>query len=148
MHEARLLSALRLAARRLQALENSTAAALGCGPGQARILALILQAPGVTAAAVQRHLGLDRATVSRAVRALAGRGLLRQEPRRFEGRCLGLHPTPAARALAPLPERRTAALAQLVAGGLSDGEIAVLDSLLRRVAANLAAGPGDSRDVR
>lgn len=139
MEDVPLLPALRLVARRLQSLENTESPSLGCGPGQARILELVLRAPGITATMVQEHLGLDRTTVSQAVRALADRGLLRREPCWYDGRILGLHPTAPAHTLAPQLERQTATLARLVARGLTDEEIARLDALLGRVAAALGA---------
>ncbi|MFO7609629.1 MAG: MarR family transcriptional regulator [Candidatus Krumholzibacteriia bacterium] len=139
MHNVPLLPALRRVARRLQSLENTESPSLGCGPGQARILELVLRAPGITATTVQEYLGLDRTTVSQAVRALVDRGLLRRERCWYDGRILGLHPTAQAQTLAPLLEQQTAVLAQLVGRGLADDEIALLDALLERVAAALGA---------
>ncbi len=107
-----------------------------------RVLAIVAQSPGLSSQAIARRAVLDKISVSRAVAALAARGLVTAAGDPADRRAHRLALTPAGERLyaAVVPAAR--ALEARVTGCLDAAEQAQLTALLARVrdAAREAAG--------
>jgi DNA-binding MarR family transcriptional regulator len=116
----------------------------GLSTPQWRVMAAIADRPGRTAQDVVRMTPMEKATVSRAVSALIGRGFLRREADDRDGRASRLVLTDAGRAayqaIAPAIEHAEAELTQ----SLTDIDRQQLLSLLDRLDAQPVALPGSA----
>lgn len=104
-----------------------------------RVLAVLAEVDGLSQAAIGERTRMDKVSVSRAARALEGRGLVTRPASLADGRARVLGLTTAGEALyAEVAPRAKAMEAEIVAGMGAD-EVAALHALLARIEAGVLA---------
>lgn len=98
-----------------------------------RLIAILAEAPPMTAQALSRATRMDKVSVSRAAKALQARGLIAATPHGDDRRSRFLALSAAGRALyAEIAPEALAMEATLLAGFTAD-EVATFEALLRRI---------------
>ena len=110
---------------------------------QWRILAYLLRKEGLTQSELARLLDLERATIGQAIDRLEEQELVERQPRPKDRRVWQVHLRAAARELVPHLRDEADQLHVLTWAGMSDADIGTLQSLLDRIATNLAHIQGD-----
>jgi|JI10StandDraft_1071094.scaffolds.fasta_scaffold188669_2 MarR family transcriptional regulator for hemolysin len=109
---------------------------------QWRILAYLLRSEGVSQSDLARLLDLERATIGQAIDTLEEQGLVERRPCPADRRVWRVHLREAAYDLVPLLRAEADRLHELTWVGLTESDIAFLELMLDRVAANLSTIPG------
>lgn len=105
-----------------------------------RVIAVLAEADGLSQAAIGERTRMDKVSVSRAARALEGRGLVARPANMADGRARVLSLTAAGGALYALVAPRAKAMEAEILAGLDEGEVAMLARLLTRIEARLTSG--------
>lgn len=105
-----------------------------------RVIAVLAEADGLSQAAISERTRMDKVSVSRAARALEGRGLVARPANRTDGRARVLSLTQAGEALYALVVPRAKAMEAEILAGLDAAEVALLAALLTRIEAQLLDG--------
>ncbi len=128
-------------ARILQSKNMENLDWLGIGPGQKRILFVVIRAPGIKQAAISQRLGIHKSVISRAVKVLVKAGYIRRKLRFGKREARPLFPTRMAIALMKHIESLSDSLEKEMTSGFSDQEVAQLKKQLQRVMHNLSCQP-------
>ena len=103
-------------------------------PGQFGVLVVIDANPGLSQTRLGSALGIDRSTVVAVIDRLEARGLVVRRPSPHDRRSHALHLSESGNAALKRVTERVRAHEKIIAGDLSDAEVATLVSLLDRVA--------------
>jgi len=103
-------------------------------PGQFGVLVVIDANPGLSQTRLGGALGIDRSTVVAVIDRLEARGLVVRRPSPHDRRSHALHLSETGAATLRRVTERVRAHEKIIAGDLSDPELATLLSLLDRVA--------------
>lgn len=123
----------------------------GVSAGQWRFLRQLWREDGITQRELSARVGMREPTTVVALKSLEAAGLVRREKSEVDRRKIYIHLTDHAKALEDVLVPMNAEVHDLATAGLSDAEVEVLQSLLRRVIANLAPEAKDAptlSDVR
>jgi DNA-binding MarR family transcriptional regulator len=102
-----------------------------------RVVAVLAEADGLSQMAIGERTRMDKVSVSRAARALEGRGLVARPTNRSDGRARVLSLTPAGEALYALIVPRAKAMEAEILKGLDAAEMELLAELLGRIETQL-----------
>ncbi len=105
-------------------------------PGRFGVLSLIAANPGLSQAELGAGLGIDRSTIVGLVDHLEGRGFVVRKPAPHDRRTYALELTDAGRAFQKKLQARIERHEREITGALSEGEVATLLDLLRRLTGN------------
>jgi len=103
-------------------------------PGQFGVLVVIDANPGLSQTRLGSALGIDRSTVVAVIDRLEARGLVVRRPSPHDRRSHALHLSETGNTVLKRVTERVRAHEKIIAGDLSDAELASLISLLDRVA--------------
>lgn len=106
---------------------------LGLSVLQFAVLVAVLERPGASQAEIGARFGQPAYAISRALDALEAAGLVARRPAPGSRRAKGVHPTEAARALAPELQAIVAETNATLTAPLEAGERQALAELLRRI---------------
>ena len=109
---------------------------LGLGSGQHPYLMTLYRKDGVNQDELSRHVGLDKATTTRAVRKLVEGGYVLQEPDPSDGRSYLIRLTDKGNEIKPIVKGTLRDLVVELSSGLSEEEVEALHGLLLKVAKN------------
>lgn len=116
----------------------------GVSAGQWRFLRQLWREDGITQRELSTRVGMREPTTVVALKGLEAAGLVRREKSKIDRRKIYIHLTDHAKALENVLVPMNAEVHDLATEGLSDAEVDVLQSLLRRVIANLTEEAKDA----
>ena len=116
---------------------DPAATGIDLSPGQFSLLSFLDANPGLAQSAIARGLGVDKSTLSPALDALAGRGLIERRRSETDRRANSVRLTRDGAALLQRMRAEVAAQEAVMAGALRPGERDRLLDMLRRIAAAL-----------
>ena len=106
----------------------------GCRIRELRVLRLIDDSPGTTFAEISRGTGLERSLTSRIIQGLIAAGLVQRENSESDARVFRLTTTGKGREVRRVGRAVSDRLEEVLTQPLSREELALLDSLLARLA--------------
>lgn len=114
------------------------------------VLYTLSKCPGpIRISELNRHVLLSQPALSRLLDRLAGRGLLRREPDRADGRSVRLSLTGAGRALQrQLGRQHARSVTRAMTARLDRGDLRQLETICRKLAGQPAAAGGNREDIR
>ena len=116
----------------------------GVSAGQWRFLRQLWREDGITQRELSARVGMREPTTVVALKSLEAAGLVRREKSRIDRRKIHIYLTDHAKALEDVLVPLNAEVHDLATAGLSDAEVDALQSLLRRVVANLTEEARDT----
>lgn len=124
-------------ARRLEIEWTEAFLPFGLTPPQAFMLRAVLDHPGQTQVELARGMAISKATATRALDGLAGKGFVDRVPSERDAREWSIYPTPAAAAIHADLNRASGEVTQRLKRRLGAGEFAATVAGVRRARAAL-----------
>ncbi|GAA5182496.1 MarR family transcriptional regulator [Rugosimonospora acidiphila] len=129
----RLLAYIKRAEQASQAAKEVALRDTGITPAQQTILAVLIEAPGITGAELARRCAITPQTITASIARLEAAGLVERRSHSVHRTLIEIHPTRRGTEIFARADQQVADLDAVLSDGLSKTELATLSSLLTRV---------------